>query len=193
MSGAEATTTYPVDASRWPDLLELFGPSGGYDDCWCMFWRLPNQELRAASPEQRREQLSELVTAGTAGILAYRDDRPVGWCSVAPRVDYARVARTKALAPDDPDSPGVYAVTCFYIDRTQRRQGIASTLLAAAVEYARRRGAAMVEGYPVVSGVKQSAAMSTGTVELFTRAGFVEGGDGPASGRRTVVRKVLGD
>jgi ribosomal protein S18 acetylase RimI-like enzyme len=70
----------------------------------------------------------------------------------------------------------VWSITCFYIDRQHRRQGVAGALLQAAVSYARAHGAEAVEAYPIdTSGsAKTSADLYTGTSAMFERAGFTE-------------------
>jgi len=36
---------YPVTTERWQDLETLFGPSGAYAGCWCMWWRTTRSEF----------------------------------------------------------------------------------------------------------------------------------------------------
>ena len=78
------------------------------------------------------------------GLLAYVGEEPVGWVAVAPRSEYPRLDRSPKLKPVD-DQP-VWSITCFYIHRDHRRQGVAQELLAAAVEYARSKGAEISRG-----------------------------------------------
>jgi GNAT superfamily N-acetyltransferase len=77
------------------------------------------------------------------------------------------------------EDPGVWWVTCFAVDRRHRRSGVGSTLLRAAVEFAREHGATAVEGHPVDVAALRAArvggsAMYTGTVAMFSAAGFTE-------------------
>ena len=37
----------PVTAERWDDLERLFGPSGAYSGCWCMYLRIKASEWEA--------------------------------------------------------------------------------------------------------------------------------------------------
>ena len=34
-----------MSPGRWADVAEVMGENGGYSGCWCMFWRLNNQEI----------------------------------------------------------------------------------------------------------------------------------------------------
>ncbi|HZC77803.1 MAG TPA: GNAT family N-acetyltransferase, partial [Ktedonobacterales bacterium] len=107
-------------------------------------------------------------------VLAYVGERPAGWCAIQPRAAYPALERSRALRPVD-DQP-VWSVTCFFVARAHRRQGLAVQLLRAATAYAVSRGATIVEGYP---SIPKSPAMPDvfawhGTLSTFTRAGFVE-------------------
>ena len=81
------------------------------------------------------------------GVLAYRDREPVGWCAVAPRVEYERLGRSRKLKPVD--SEPVWSVVCFYVARAARRSGVTTALLAGAEAFARSHGANWLEAYPV--------------------------------------------
>ena len=180
---------HPVTPDRWADLERLAGGAGFFSGCWCMWWRLTNQELSGQSAADARAALERLVAEGRQpGLLGYRGGEPVGWVAVAPRDEYRRIARTQKLQPVD-DRPA-WAVVCFYVHRDHRRAGVAAALLAAAVEHARAHGAELVEGYPVdSSGGKRvsGARQGTGRLEMFERAGFAEvarRGDRPIVRRR---------
>ncbi|HVK20459.1 MAG TPA: GNAT family N-acetyltransferase [Actinokineospora sp.] len=179
---------------RWPALERLFGPNGAQSGCWCTFFLVTNAEARGRTAEDNRELLHSRVCSGRpVGLLALDGPDALGWVAVAPRLDYARLARTKAAAPVSPteDLTGIWAVTCFFIHRTARRRGLGGELLAAAVDHARERGARLIEGYPVDTGgaKKGSGDLYHGTLTMFLDAGFeVVEERGP---HRALVRKDL--
>jgi GNAT superfamily N-acetyltransferase len=77
------------------------------------------------------------------------------------------------LAPVD-DAP-VWSVSCFFVARSWRRRGVSRALLDAAVRFARRRGARIVEGYPIDGTSKQpDVFVYTGLAPAFLKAGFRE-------------------
>jgi GNAT superfamily N-acetyltransferase len=183
----------PVTPDRFPDLARLFGPNGANSGCWCMWWRIPAKDWTAAGNAGNRAALAAAVDRGEpVGLLAYEADDPVGWTAVAPRAAYHRLLRSQTLRLAPADEPGVWSVTCFYIHRRHRRGGVAAALLDAAVAHARVQGATAVEGYPVDTGGdrRPSGDLFTGTVPLFTRAGFREH-TRPPTGKRIVVRLSL--
>ncbi|MGQ0658036.1 MAG: hypothetical protein ACT4NU_08080 [Chromatiales bacterium] len=64
----------------------------------------------------------------------------------------------------------MWSVVCFFVDRHFRRQGVTLGLLRSAVQYARSRGAKVVEGYPVEPGSRLYTYM--GSPSTFRKAGF---------------------
>jgi GNAT superfamily N-acetyltransferase len=165
-------TVHSVTPDRWRDLERLFGPSGAYSGCWCMYLRVPAKQFNENGNAGNRALLRKLVRSGAQpGLLAYDGDEPVGWVSVAPRPEFARVLRSPLHKPVDADEAGVWSLTCFFIGKSARGEGVASSLLDAAVELARDRGATAVEGYPSKDGGSASE-MWRGSIAMFERAGF---------------------
>ena len=89
-----------VTPERWRDLERLFGPRGAYSNCWCMWWLLRRRDFRAFSGEERKAALRSWVRSGAEpGLLAYRGGKPVAWCALAPRSEYAALAASRKLKP----------------------------------------------------------------------------------------------
>lgn len=165
---------HPLTPERWEDFARLFGPRGACAGCWCQWWRLAPTAWRAGKQGGNREAMRRLVDSGVVpGLLAYDGTEPVGWLAVAPRADYPKLANSRLLAPVDGQT--VWSVTCFFVARSHRGQGITGQLLTAAAQHARKAGARWLEGYPVDPGSKQADAfVFTGLHSAFTKAGFVE-------------------
>ena len=84
--------------------------------------------------------------------------------------------RSRSFRPVD-DDPDQWVVNCFYV--RARGEGVARSLLSAAVEFARRRGASRLEAYPVDTTARakvQASDLYTGTLSMFRAAGFEEVG-----------------
>jgi GNAT superfamily N-acetyltransferase len=176
----------PLTRRNWSDLEELFGPRGASAGCWCMWWRLKRSEWERQKGDKNRRSFEKLVASGSpTGVLAYSGKRPVGWCAVAPRSDYSVLERSRVLSPVD-DQP-VWSVTCFFIARPHRKSGLTVNLLRAAVEYAAKKGAKIVEGYPIdPRGTSMPEAFAwTGLVSAFRKAGFRE------VARRSASRPIM--
>ena len=178
---------HPVTPGRWGDMVELFeqpGPRGGHRNtpaygCWCMYWR--DRSLQHGEPKKRA--MAKLVRDGRQpGLLAYDDGSPVGWVAIAPREEYAAILASPQYRPRDTGGgAAVWAIVCFVVDKYAQRRGIASALLAAAVEHAFANGATSVEAYPHVS----NGSDYMGGLELYRRAGFTKVRD---ANKRVLVR-----
>lgn len=166
---------HPLTPDRWNDLETLFGKQGAWYGCWCMWWRLAGKDFEALPPQQRRNALREIVEAGhEPGLLAYSGEKPIGWCSVAPRREFARISpRARVYKPMD-DEPA-WSILCFYIHAKHRGQGVAKALLNAAIPFAAERGAPMLEGYPrIAEAPANDGSLFVGTLSMFLDAGFEE-------------------
>ena len=177
---------HALTPGRWDDLAALFGPRGACGGCWCMWWRMTRSDFMKKKGEGNRKALKRIVKAGeTPGILAYADGQPVGWCAVAPREAYPTLARSRVLMPVD-ERP-VWSVTCFFVVKAFRRQGVTTRLLEAAAKFAKSRGARIIEGYPVESrkGRMPDVFAYTGLPSAFRQAGFAE------VARRSPTRPIM--
>ncbi len=191
-------TVHPLTADRWPDLERLFGQPGCSmaRGCWCMYYRESGKQHvpeGMTPPELRRQRAKALAHDGPPpGLLAYSDGDPVGWVALAPRSVYPKLKRSPVLkpvsTPSGPEASGdqaghgadtepsaVWSVVCFVVPSRLRHQGIARTLLRAAIEYAREQGAAILEAYPVDKAEPGSDSwIWNGAKSMFDREGFVE-------------------
>ncbi len=182
----------PLTPERWPDLETVFGPKGAYGGCWCMFFRRSRAEWAAGCADGgkgNKRAFKKLAKDGDEpGLLAYVGRTPVGWCALAPREEYGGLARSRTLQPID-DQP-VWSITCFYVARPYRRQGVTVALLEAAARFVRRRKGRILEGYPSDPKARWPDAYAyQGTVSAFVRAGFVE--VKRVSKGRAIMRRVL--
>ena len=176
MAAASSIATRPLRRDDWPLVECLFGPNGACGGCWCMWWRVTmgGKTWEAAKGAPNRRTFKALVETGEAsGILAFAEGEPVGWCAIAPRAQFPRIDRSKALRREW--SARTWSLNCLYVPARLRGRGIASALVAAAVDLARMRGACEIEAYPqaVRPGERQAGAFVwTGVPSLFEAAGF---------------------
>lgn len=196
-------TIRPAGPGRWDDVVDLFGTRGAPSWCWCQFF-LTTGEGYFQNTETNREalhaQLASRAKGRSRGLVAYAGDEPVGWVQLGPRTAYPRITTNRgraALADETGDNLAdgdVWSVTCFVVRVGQRRKGVATALLAAAVDFAREQGASVLEGHPVdvtsrSGGKAPGSDLYHGVASTFADAGFTEvGRTGPT---RPVMRKTL--
>jgi GNAT superfamily N-acetyltransferase len=155
----------------WPALKDLFSTTGPVGRCWCMGWRI-GAEYRKRSPKDNERDFREVVADGPPpGLLAMDGDTAIGWCQLTPRDQLPALERSRRLRRVD-DTP-VWAISCFYIRKGHRRQGVTPVLIEAAIDTARRAGAVALEAYPLDADRTPSAS-HTGYATTFERLGFRE-------------------
>ncbi|HVA88340.1 MAG TPA: GNAT family N-acetyltransferase [Chloroflexota bacterium] len=144
-----ALEIHPLTPDRWTDLETLFGPRGAYGGCWRMWWRRSPAVFKRDKGAANRAAFQALVAteATPSGLLAYAATAPIGWCALAPREEYPRLERSRAMARVD--GAPVWSITCFFVSHRYRRQGVTTRLLTTAVAHAASWGVRIVEGYPI--------------------------------------------
>jgi GNAT superfamily N-acetyltransferase len=182
---------HPLTQERWVDLEKLFGQRGACGGCWCMSWRLARSDFMRQRGEMNRKAFKNLVDSGKVpGILAYVQGQPIGWCAVALRETFPRLERSKILSRID--NKPAWSVVCFFVAKAFRRKGMSVRLLTAAVDYVKKQGGDIVEGYPVEpkkDWTPPDPFVYTGLVSAFRKAGFVE--VARRSKTRPIMRYVL--
>jgi GNAT superfamily N-acetyltransferase len=174
----------PVTKATKADFVALFEAPSGPSYCWCMWTRITKEEAKQGKEGKARKpfMLERIDKRVTVGLLAYDSGEPVGWVSVAPRDTFTHVG-----GPEAEPEQKIWSITCMYLKRTYRGQGLAHQLIDAAVKFARKRKADILEAYAVEPDSPSYRNM--GFIPAYEEAGFekVE-----AMGtRRTVMRLAL--
>ncbi|MFJ4158438.1 GNAT family N-acetyltransferase [Microbacterium testaceum] len=167
----------PATGDRFDD-AETALDSGDGPGCQCQWWLLTNAEFQKTSRDDLTTRFhAEMHGDRAPGLIAYVDGEPAGWVRVGPRIDQARLLRTRDVttATDEPlDADDVWSISCFVVRTAHRGQGLMKKLLDAAVSTARDAGARVVEAYPLDPTVTKRSAnqLYRGTVSMFEQAGF---------------------
>jgi GNAT superfamily N-acetyltransferase len=175
----------PANEASWDDLQMVFGTRGPAARCQCQRYKLRRREAFRSFPvEERAARLRAQTDCGhpdaeaTAGLVAYLDGEPVGWCAVEPRTAYEGLVRNNRVPwegrDEDKTDSSVWAVTCVFARAGFRRRGVSYALVRAAVDHARAGGARALEGYPMVTKDVITEELHVGTEGAFAAAGFAE-------------------
>jgi GNAT superfamily N-acetyltransferase len=167
----------PLTPATW-DAFEALGRkhNGVWGGCWCT-WFHPAFPERGQSAEGNRALKRRLVEEGRAHAALVFDsddaDAAIGWCQYGTPEELPRIYHRKQYDREkdlDPD----YRVTCFFIDRDHRRQGVSAAALRGALDLIARAGGGVVEGYPQQTDARKISAsfLYNGTRSLFEQAGF---------------------
>jgi GNAT superfamily N-acetyltransferase len=178
-----ALAVRPLTEKNWDDIETLFAAKGCSIPrwCWCVHYRFAH----AAMPKDRKAALKKLAKNDPPpGLIAYRGKTPVGWISLGPREDFAKLATSPIMKPVD-DKP-VWSIICFVVPTAERGQGIARALLDGAITYARKRKVKLLEAYPIdKKGASTPMSIWFGTASMFAKKGFTE------AARRKPTRPVM--
>ena len=170
----------PLTPERWSDLEDLFGPQGPCYGCWCNHFRMPQRLRVPLLGEGARRLFEERVKQGPPpGVLAYAEDKTVGWLQIGPRADIPEWNNPRRASTPLPDAPAEdernWAASCFFVRKGFRGKGVTGALLGGAIDFARASGARLIEAAAMENQAKRSAeGLNVGPESIFRRAGFVE-------------------
>jgi GNAT superfamily N-acetyltransferase len=164
-------TVRPLTPDLWSQLEELFGRVGACNGCWCMYWRIGGAYSQRPR-EKNKAAFKAVVKEGPPpGLLAFDGDKAVGWAQLTPRAALPHLDHGRFTQNID-DMP-VWSLTCFFIRKDRRGQGVMRALLDAAIDHAKAMKAPALEAYPVKTDSRRSnSGMYTGAASSFARAGF---------------------
>ncbi len=161
----------PLDLVTWPDFAALVERHNGvWGGCWCLEF---HPEGKERGPD-RREKKEYRVREGTAhAALVYDGDRCVGWCQFGSPEELPRIKRQGAYREQLAALPD-WRITCFFVDKGCRGQGVAAVALHGALQEISRLGGGTVESYPEdVDGRSVSASfLHNGSAAMFEKEGF---------------------
>lgn len=182
--------TFDVRPATWDAFTAVMGERGGCGGCWCMLWRQSKAEMEVRQGDGNRDAMKRLFDAGhIPGLVAFDGTDAVGWIQIARRAEFPRLDASRILKPVD--GADVWSVSCFLVDKRMRRRGLSVHLLNAACEWARNRGATVVEGYPIDTPKPTYPAVYawTGFSGTFRAVGFKE--VARRSPTRPIMRKAV--
>ena len=184
-------TTKPLTAETWPDFARLVEANNGvWGGCWCMGFHPKGEGWGKSAELNRAEKELRVVEDRAHAALVFDGADCVGWCQFGVPDELPRIKNRKAYL-DGLDHLPDWRITCFFVDKAHRGDGVAAAALAGALEEIARLGGGTVESYPDDVQKKTSASfLHNATIAMFERQGFER--TRPIGKNRWVVRKVLG-
>ena len=167
----------PLDASTWSEFALLVERHNGvWGGCWCMGFHAkgPGWGVSAALNRSEKEQL---VAEGRAqAALVFEGGDCVGWCQFGPTRELPRIKSLKAYQAGLTGLPD-WRITCFYVDKKHRGQGIARAALEGALDQIAQAGGGLVEAISEITTGREAPGrfLFSATVELFEQFGFTRG------------------
>jgi GNAT superfamily N-acetyltransferase len=149
-----------------------FANNPEWSGCYCHFYHFEGsiKKWGKRTNEENRQTSIELINTGKMnGLLAYLDDKPIGWCNVNSRSNF----RKELYKYDSRESQikKIAGIVCFLIAKIHRKKGIARELLRHAIEVYKNKEYDVIESYPRI-GELSEAHSYRGPVSLYKSEGF---------------------
>jgi GNAT superfamily N-acetyltransferase len=167
-------TVRPLDTATWDAFAELVERNNGvYGGCWCVaFHSAYQRDIR-----DHRGLKERLVRADQAHAALVFDAQGLaqGWCQYG-STDELRLRHRREYCKDPPP-PARWRITCIFVDKQHRGQGIARAGLDGALTLIAAAGGGLVEAISeaTVGREAQDRFLFSATVELFEQYGFARG------------------
>lgn len=114
---------------------------------------------RRENTDSQQAAKKELISKGRSHrVIVYRDGKPVGWCQYGVKKELPRIdSSSKYPEPVPGEGDKLSRITCFFVDRRNRRPGVGRFALDAALDAIRKKGGGLVEAYPSTKRIKGQA------------------------------------
>jgi ribosomal protein S18 acetylase RimI-like enzyme len=167
-------TSKPLSPDTWPAFARLVEKHNGiFGGCWCIAFHLEPGEGKRGAAAYRAMKEARVREDRAHAALVFDGPNAVGWCQFGPTAELPNIRSKKTYEEGLRKLPD-WRITCFFIDRERRGEGIATLALREALRYIAELGGGMVEAYPEdYTGEKTSNSfLCSGTLGMFEKSGF---------------------
>jgi len=168
-------TSRKLDASSWGVFAELVERNNGiFGGCWCIGYH-PECGQKGIDYRSVKEDRVRTGRAHAALVLD-EDGAAQGWCQYGSPEELPNIKHRREYDKQAPPLPD-WRITCFYVDRKHRGEGIARAALEGALDQIASAGGGLVEAIPEVTAGREAPGrfLFSATVELFEQYGFTRG------------------
>lgn len=168
-------TVTSLSSETWDAFADLVERNNGvYGGCWCIGYH-PECGQRGVSYRAIKE---DRVRTGRAHAALVVDETGAaqGWAQWGDPEELPGIKHKRVYDKDAPPRPD-WRITCVFVGKGHRGQGIARLAVEGALEQIARAGGGLVEAIPEVTAGRQAPGrfLFSGTVELFEDLGFTRG------------------
>jgi hypothetical protein len=193
VSSISQYTIRPLGTGTWDAFARLLDKHNGAGfGCWCTWFHPRRRDLGIdAHVEAGRPYKEFLVREGKAhAAVVFEGDVAIGWCQYGPPAELPGIHHRKEYEAGLVSWPD-YRITCIFVDRNHRRDGVAAVALDGALDLIAGAGGGTVEGYPQDTAGKKisSSFLYNGTRSMYEKAGFVY--ERPKGKNHCVMRKTV--
>jgi hypothetical protein len=180
----------PLDSDSWDGFAAMVERHHGvFGGCWCTYFHTMSAD-KERTYDANRSLKRRLVDQGRAhAALVYAGDEVVAWSEYGSPEELPNIYHRKQYEAELDVLPD-YRITCIFVDKGHRRQGLSAVALSGTLDLIAASGGGIVEGYPHDNEGMKKAVLYNGTRALFEQAGFeyvCSKGTGNCVMRRTVA------
>ncbi|NYD73717.1 GNAT superfamily N-acetyltransferase [Leifsonia soli] len=165
----------PLTLETFPGWLALAEKHNGvWGGCYCSYFHGDTADTvkrEYDGPTFKRR----LVAEGVAhAALVFEGDDAIAWCEYGSPAELPNIYHRRQYDAGE-TRPAPWRITCFFVDRDNRREGVAREALDGALDLIRQAGGGEVVSFPneLVPGKRTSSSfLHNGTRTMFEKAGF---------------------
>ena len=141
--------------------------------CWCMAFHEEGDPGKRTVDQRRSDKENRVREGRVHAALVCDGPNAVGWCQFGPTDELPRIKLKRDYQNGLTQLPD-WRITCFFVDRDYRSQGVASVALEGALREIAQFGGGTAESYPqdVAGQSTLGSFLYNGTVSMFERQGF---------------------
>ncbi|MTD14599.1 GNAT family N-acetyltransferase [Nakamurella sp. YIM 132087] len=165
----------PLSPATWEAFAGLVERHNGiFGGCWCTYFH--DCEGRGPGYDGSRDFKKLMVKRGVAhAALVLDGDEAIAWAEFGSPDELPNIHHRKQYDKEKGGDPD-YRITCVFVDRRYRRQGVTELAIRGALELIGSKGGGRVESYPhdLTGQTKKMSAsfLYNGTRRLYERLGF---------------------
>lgn len=192
MATDQSYAVAPLSPQTWPAFEALVERHNGiFGGCWCTYFHGCSD--REPGYEGSRALKRRLVDSGQAhAALVLDGEEAIAWAEYGTPEELPNIHHRKQYLAEADVAPD-YRVTCVFVDRRYRRQGVTELAITGALELIAQAGGGRVESYPhdLTHQTKKmsSSFLYNGTRRLYERLGFSY--DRPKGLKNCVMVKIV--
>lgn len=134
---------------------------------------VPPRGVKRGAAQHRADKEARVRSDEAHAALVYDGDTCVGWCQFGSPAELPRIKHRRAYEQGAEKAPD-WRITCFFVDTTSRRRGVAAAALDGALTLVAGQGGGTVESFSEDAENRKvsSSFLHNGTLALFESRGF---------------------
>jgi GNAT superfamily N-acetyltransferase len=166
----------PLSPQTWDAYAAMIEKNNGiFGGCWdTWFHSLMQDKDKDRTYDSNRALKCRLVDEGHAhAAVVFDGEQAIAWAQYGSPDELPNIHHRKQYLEEADVLPD-YRITCVFVDRAHRRQGVTEVAIQGALDLIARAGGGVVEGYPHETPTKKvsSSFLYNGTRSLYERMGF---------------------